>query len=132
MTVNSLLSERLVSKGSLLSFLNDVYDVGKQTFLRGREVIHRGLETRRFRSVPRSFPRLLSGLGNFIFIFVTIRTPPSLLTSARKRARSKHGKTTVCARKIACFLRWLCSSCILSDGGPISAHLVLFLLTLRI
>src|SRR5437016_9710864 len=39
MTVNSLLSERLVSKGSLLSFLNDVYDVGKQTFLRGREVI---------------------------------------------------------------------------------------------
>src|SRR5947209_10124755 len=40
MTVNSLLSERLVSKGSLLSFLNDVYDVGKQTFLRGREVIH--------------------------------------------------------------------------------------------
>ena len=50
----------------------------------------RGLETRRFRSVPRSFPRLLSGLGNFMFLFGTLGRawrpfPPSKTSGPPKR-----------------------------------------------
>ncbi len=47
-------------------------------------------ETRRFRSVPRSFPRLLSGLGNFMFLFGTLGRawrpfPPSKTSGPPKR-----------------------------------------------
>ncbi len=38
----------------------------------------RETDARRFQSVPRSFPRLLSGLGNFFFIFVMIGRPRRL------------------------------------------------------
>ncbi len=56
-----------------------LWEVG---YLRKREKIgDRGLETRRFRSVPRSFPGFLLDPGNilFVFLFAQVWTSPRLL-----------------------------------------------------